>query len=147
MTKNRSVARTRLIKASPEAVFEVLASPEKHSLIDGSGSVKSTMGGGPPALVLGTKFGMNMKLGVPYKIENTVVEFEANRLIAWRHLGGHRWRWQILPTDDGSLVTETFDWSTSKSPFMIELFRYPARNAKSIEKTLMRLADLLEPKA
>ena len=146
MAKHRSVSRTRFIKASPEAIFEVLTNPEKHCLIDGSGSVLSAKDTAPAALVLGSEFGMNMKLGVPYKIENTVVEFEPNRLLAWRHFGGHRWRWQIAPAEGGSMVTETFDWSTSKSPFMIELARYPARNAKSIEKTLIRLAELLEPK-
>jgi uncharacterized protein YndB with AHSA1/START domain len=146
MAKPRSVSRTRFIKASPEAIFEVLANPAKHSLIDGSGSVKSAQAGGPEALVMGTEFGMNMKIGVPYKMQNTVVEFAPNHLIAWRHFGGHRWRWQIAPAEGGAMVTETFDWATSKSPFMIELARYPARNAKSMEKTLIRLADLLEPK-
>jgi uncharacterized protein YndB with AHSA1/START domain len=147
MAKHRFVSRTRFIKASPEVIFEVLANPAKHSLIDGSGSVQSAREGGPATLVIGTEFGMNMKLGVPYKMQNTVVEFEPNQLIAWRHFGGHRWRWQIAPAEGGSMVTETFDWATAKSPFFIELARYPARNAKAIEKTLVRLAELLEPKA
>ncbi len=146
MAKTRFVSRTRFIKASPEAIFEVVTNPAKHALIDGSGSVQSAGNDAPATLVLGTEFGMNMKIGVPYKMQNTVVEFEPGRLIAWQHFGGHRWRWQIAPADGGSMVTETFDWSTAKSPFMLELARYPARNAKSIEKTLVRLAELLEPK-
>jgi uncharacterized protein YndB with AHSA1/START domain len=147
MAKHRAVSRTRFIKASPEAIFEVISNPAKHALIDGSGSVQSAQQGGPAALVMGTEFGMNMKIGVPYKMQNTVVEFEPGRLIAWRHFGGHRWRWQIAPAEGGAMVTETFDWSTGKSPFFIELARYPARNAKSMEKSLVRLAELLEPKA
>ncbi len=147
MAKTRSVSKTRFIKATPEAIFEVLANPAKHSLIDGSGSVQSAQEGGPATLVMGTEFGMNMKIGVPYKMQNTVVEFEFGRLIAWRHFGGHRWRWQIAPADGGAMVTETFDWSTAKSQFFIELARYPSRNAKSMEKTLVRLAELLEQKA
>ena len=30
----------RMIRASPEAIFDVLADPAKHSLIDGSGMVQ-----------------------------------------------------------------------------------------------------------
>jgi uncharacterized protein YndB with AHSA1/START domain len=147
MAKTRSVARTRFIKASPEAIFEVVSNSAKHSLIDGSGSVMSAREGTPTQLVMGTEFGMNMKIGVPYKMQNTVVEFEPGKLIAWRHFGGHRWRWQIAPAEGGAMVTETFDWSTAKSPFFLELARYPARNARSMEKSLVRLAELLEPKA
>jgi uncharacterized protein YndB with AHSA1/START domain len=147
MAKTRSVSRTRFIKASPEAIFEVVSNSAKHSLIDGSGSVMSAREGTPTQLVMGTEFGMNMKIGVPYKMQNTVVEFEPGKLIAWRHFGGHRWRWQIAPAEGGAMVTETFDWSTAKSPFFLELARYPARNAKSMEKSLVRLAELLEPKA
>jgi Polyketide cyclase / dehydrase and lipid transport len=147
MAKTRSVSRTRFIKALPEAIFEVVSNPAKHALIDGSGTVQSAAQGGPATLIMGTEFGMNMKLGVPYKMQNTVVEFEPGQLIAWRHFGGHRWRWQIAPAEGGAMVTETFDWAGAKSPFMLELARYPARNAKAIEKSLIRLAELLEPKS
>lgn len=140
MTKRRSIARTRIVSASPEAVFDLLADPSKHPLIDGSGTVKGSRANAPQRLSMGATFGMDMKLGVPYPIQNTVVEFEADRLIAWRHLGGHRWRYDLEPIDGGTKVTETFDWSTSKSPLMLELMRVPKRNTKAIEKTLDRLA-------
>lgn len=83
---------------------------------------------------------MNMKFGAPYNIENTVVEFEENRLLAWRHFGGHRWRYELEPVEGGTKVTESFDWSTSKSPLILELTQSPKRNAKAIEKTLDLLA-------
>lgn len=140
MSKRRSVSRTRIVSAPAAAVFDLLADPSNHPLIDGSGTVKGTRSEAPMRLTLGTTFGMKMKLGVPYPIENTVVEFEENRLIAWRHMGGHRWRYELEPVDDGTKVTETFDWSTSKAPFALELARAPQRNTKSIEKTLDRLA-------
>jgi uncharacterized protein YndB with AHSA1/START domain len=143
MAKTRRVSRSRIIKASPVAIFDLLSDPSKHGSFDGSGSVVSARGQ-QPRLVLGAEFGMNMKLGAPYKITNVVVEFEANRLIAWRHMGGHRWRYELEPVEGGTKVTETFDWSTSRSPLLIELARYPARNARSIEKTLERLAALVE---
>ena len=144
MAKDRSVSRCRVINAAPDAIFEVLADPAKHVLIDGSGSVKDVRSGSAGRLALGAKFGMDMKVGVPYKIENTVVEFEEDHLIAWRHFGGHRWRYLLEPTDGGTKVTETFDWSTSRGPWFIELMRYPAKNAKAMEKTLERLAAHVE---
>ena len=82
-------------------------------------------------------------MGAPYRIENTVVEFEENRLIAWRHFSGHRWRWRLEPTADGRTeVTETFDWSTARLPFAIRLLGFPKRNAEAIEKTLARLGGM-----
>ncbi|MDQ3385255.1 MAG: SRPBCC family protein [Actinomycetota bacterium] len=136
----RQVSVTRVIDASPERVFEVLVDPAAHPLIDGSGTIKETRAQGGTRLVLGSKFGMAMKLGVPYGIVNEVVEFEEGRLIAWRHFGGHRWRWQLEPVDGGTAVTETFDWSTSRSPIALEVMRVPARNKRAIEATLGRLA-------
>ena len=67
---------------------------------------------GPTRLTKGADFGADMKLfGVPYKIHNKVVEFEEDRRIAWRHFGGHRWRYVLEPTAAGTLVTESFDYS------------------------------------
>lgn len=87
---------------------------------------------------------MDMRLGLPYKILNTVVEFEPDRLIAWRHFSGHRWRWQLRDLGEGRTeVTETFDWSTARSPRAIELLGFPERNRKGIAATLRRLDDLV----
>ncbi len=141
MTKRRSVSRTRIVSAPPKAIFDLLADPSKHQSFDGSGTVKGSRADAPSRLALGATFGMDMKLGVPYPIENTVVEFEEDHLIAWRHFGGHRWRYELQPVDGGTKVTETFDWSTSKSPAALELLRVPQRNTKAIEKTLDRLSS------
>ena len=55
-----------------------------------------------------------MRLGIPYVITNTVVEFEENRLIA---LAALRWATggatSSSPTDGGTRVRETYDWSTA----------------------------------
>ena len=135
----RSVSASRVIAAPPEAVFELLADPAAHALIDGSGTVKGTRAPSGTRLSLGARFGMSMRVGVPYAISNEVVEFEEGRLIAWRHFGGHRWRWRLEPVEGGTEVTETFDWSTAKSPVALEVMRIPARNARSIAATLDRL--------
>ena len=75
-------------------------------------------------------------------MNNTIVEFEQDRLIAWAHVGGHRWRYELQPDADVTLVTESFDWSTAKVPKFIEVMNYPVRNRKAIINTLQRLRDL-----
>jgi hypothetical protein len=129
-----------VIDAPAERIFDVLADPANHPLIDGSGSVRASLSSGPRRLALGARFGMRMRLGLPYRIMNTVVEFEDGTLIAWRHFFGHRWRWRLHDLGNGRTeVTETFDWSTARFPKGIELFGFPARNHAGMAATLQRL--------
>jgi hypothetical protein len=140
----RVVSASRVIAATPEAIFDVLADPGRHGDIDGSGMVQDVRGESQ-RLGLGSTFGMDMKLGpLPYRISNKVVEFEEDRLIAWSHFGGHRWRYELEPVAGGTKVTESFDWSTARIPQAIELMGYPKRHPANIEATLDRLAALVE---
>lgn len=139
----RQVSVTRTVGTTPDKIFALLVDPAKHPLIDGSGSVRAARPGAPERLELGVKFGMEMKIGAPYKIDNTVVEFEEDRLIAWAHFNGHRWRWALKAVEGGKTeITETFDWSTAKLPFMIDISPFPKKNKQGIEKTLDRLAEM-----
>jgi uncharacterized protein YndB with AHSA1/START domain len=139
---DRTVSVSRVIAAPPEKIFEVLATPSGHAVIDGSGTVKGEQTGPDRLTKVGDRFGMKMKMyGVPYKMSSNVVEFEENRLIAWAHFGGHRWRYELEPVDDGTRVTETFDWSTAKAPKFIELMGYPKKHPAAMEKTLERLDE------
>jgi hypothetical protein len=140
---DRVVAVERFIPAAPQAIFDVLADPARHSEIDGSGSVKSARPDAPERLGLGTKFGMSMKIGVPYTISNTVVEFEEGRVIAWQHFGHHIWRYRLEPAEGGTTVTEEFDYRKARSPQALELLRYPTRHRAAMEKTLERLAGVV----
>lgn len=135
------ISRTRVVQATPTEVFNLLATPSMHALIDGSGTVKGAADGGPQRLSLGVKFGMSMRYGVPYKIANTVSEFEEGRVIAWHHLGGHVWRYELEPAAGGKAtrVTETFDGRTSKFPPALIATGVARKHPKAIEKTLDRL--------
>ena len=140
----RVVSVSRVIDASPEAIFDVLSDPARHGEIDGSGMVQNVRGESK-RLELGSTFGMDMKLGpLPYRISNEVVEFEENRRIAWAHFGGHRWRYELEPVDGGTEVTESFDWSTARVPRAIELMGYPKKHPANMAATLERLAALVE---
>jgi uncharacterized protein YndB with AHSA1/START domain len=141
-TKNEVARVSKIISAPPAAIFELLANPAMHAVIDGSGNVKAAQSDAPQRLALGTKFGMSMRMGVPYKITNEVVEFEENHRIAWRHFGGHIWRYVLEPVpgrDDATKVTEEFDWKKNKSKLMLKAMGAFSKNHKSIEKTLDRM--------
>ena len=141
---SRQVSTTRIVHAPAEKIFELLADPANHPLIDGSGSVRESLSTGPRRLTLGSRFGMRMRMGLPYTIRNTVVEFEEGTRLAWRHFHGHRWRWQLRDLGDGSTeVTETFDWSTARFPRGIALLGFPRRNLDGMVETLRRLDELL----
>lgn len=139
----RQVSVRRTIPAPAAAIFAVLADAAQHPRIDGSGTVKASRDTNHEPLRLGSRFGMDMKMGVPYRISNEVVEFEQDRLIAWRHFGGHRWRYELVPVDGGTEVIETFDWSTSKAPWFIELVGYPRRHPPAMAATLERLEEVV----
>lgn len=143
----RQVTGTAAVAAPPEEVFELLATPRRHPEVDGSGTVRGALRG-PARLTLGATFGMRMRQVLPYPIRNTVVEFEEGRLIAWRHVGRHVWRWQLAAVPGGTRVTETFDWSDALSPLGLEVAGFPVRNAAAIEASLRLLCDrfgALEP--
>jgi hypothetical protein len=139
MARQRKVSTSRVIAADRQAIFEVIADPSLHPVIDGSGTVGGAQAGGPERLALGARFGMDMKMRASYKILNEVVEFEEGRVIAWRHFNGHRWRYAFGDVPGGTEVTETFDWSIAKAKLPLELAGFPKRNLAAMRATLERL--------
>jgi uncharacterized protein YndB with AHSA1/START domain len=144
---DRVVSASTTIDAPPEVVFAIVADPRQHPRIDGSGSVRDVITG-PDRLEKGATFGVSMKLfGVPYTINNRVVEYDEDRRIAWKHFGAHRWRYELEPTPEGGTrVTETWDasrydplWATG-----LRLAGFPERNRKGITETLARLKQAAE---
>lgn len=138
----RSITVERFIPAPPESIFDVVARPAMHSAFDGSGSVRA-VARGPERLSLGARFRMRMHLALAYRVTNTVVEFEEGRRIAWRHFGGHIWRYDLRGHDGGTIVNETFDWDGSRSPAALERAGFPERNRRSMMASLERLERLV----
>lgn len=133
-----------VIDAPAWLIFDLVANPHMHARFDGSGTVQRAVHG-PSRLSMGARFAMAMRIRVPYRISNTVVEFEENRRIAWRHFGGHRWRYELVPEGEHStVVVETFDGSTSRAPKALNLLNAYENNEKACAKTLVRLKALAE---
>jgi uncharacterized protein YndB with AHSA1/START domain len=143
----------RLIRASPEAIFDVLADPAKHALIDGSGMVQGTSGAPSTRLALGTTFGMSMKLGMRYSTASTVVEFEENRRIAWQtgpkgrlgaYVAGRIWRYELESVEGGTLVHETWDITPDHQRVLLKLGDiWSGKVRRDMELTLARLDALV----
>ncbi|CAN5630559.1 hypothetical protein BH10ACT2_BH10ACT2_18760 [soil metagenome] len=141
----------RLIAAPPERIFDLLADPARHQEIDGSGTVRGTPDGSQ-RLALGSKFGMSMHMGVGYSMENTVVEFEENRRIAWQprptlaplrlFVGGRIWRYELIPSDGGTLVRESWDIRKEAMPWAVRGMR--SKTVDSMTTTLERIAAVVE---
>lgn len=147
MTDLNESASTTIAAPAP-VVFAILTDASQHSRIDGSGTVRSSTSA-PERLELGSEFGMSMKMGAPYRIKNKVVEFEQDRLIAWRHMGLHRWRYELEPTaDGGTLVTETWDLS-HYSPFGRKVLHglFGKKTAAALRGTMTKLKAAAEADA
>jgi len=144
-TGNRDIKAGRiLIYAPAKVVFELLANPYRHPDFDGSGTLRGDVTG-PTRLYGGAKFGMNMQIMVKYRILNSVVEFEESKLIAWRHFGHHRWRYELREVAPYQTeVTETFDGTYARLPLALWLMGAYKKNQIAILKTLVRLKKLAE---
>jgi hypothetical protein len=131
------------IAAPFHRIFDILADPRRHVEIDGSDMIRCCIDG-PERLSLGSEFVMSMCLwGVPYRVHNRVVEFEENRLITWRHFEPQRWRFELEPTESGTRVTETFDYSywPKAGRLLLVGLGWIRRNETAISQTLALLTS------
>jgi uncharacterized protein YndB with AHSA1/START domain len=145
------ISESVTVDAPPAVVFAILADPRQHNRIDGSGSVGSVIAGPGRITAEGQTFIVRMKLfGVPYVVRNRVVEFEADRRIAWRHFTANRWRYELEPdADGGTTVTETFDTSRANdvTDAVVRWAKFYERNREGIRGTLERLKAAAEADA
>ena len=138
----RTASGSVVVAAPPAEVFALLADPRRHAEIDGSGTVTRVLDA-PDRLELGSRFSMAMEMGAKYTVTNRVVEFEPERRIAWRHVGLHRWRYELEPLDGGTRVTETWDGTRYPGPVFLVLraMGFPGKAERGIAGTLRRLEE------
>ena len=145
------VSVERFIPAPASEIFDLIADPSRHKDIDGSGTVRDARGK-PERLRMGSRFGMSMKMGVPYAMESTVVEFEEDRRLAWQTrgptfigklVGGRVWRYELEPGDGGTLVRETWDLTDESPATKWGAKRAGKATAKNMAATLERIERIL----
>jgi uncharacterized protein YndB with AHSA1/START domain len=170
--QGNTISVERVIDAPAEQIFALIADAGRHYSFDGSGTVDRSAEPSHP-LTLGSEFGMSMRgrpetMFLPYRTTNTVVEFEADRRIAWKTtagplglIGGRIWRYELEPVDGASatggtsrlrgtgsgrtLVRETWDISTDRQRLMLRMGSTPKQAEDGMRATLERIAALLTP--
>jgi hypothetical protein len=123
MTTTERFEVQRPIAADPSTVFDVLRDPLGHVAIDSSGMLMDATG--EPATAVDDTFVVHMDREAlndypmgRYDVTVKIVTFVPDREIAWTILGqiqppiGHVYGYRLEPTDDGTLVTSYYDWST-----------------------------------
>jgi uncharacterized protein YndB with AHSA1/START domain len=152
------VSVSRTIEVPAETLFDLVAHPANHPLIDGSGMLREASAGVISGV--GDVFEMKMhnaEMG-DYEMANYVVEYEPGRRIGWEpvlkaasrpedqaDIGGrseHRWSFEFTPLNTSStLVTETYDCSRAPD-WLRKAVKGGARWIDSMTVTLERLDDL-----
>ena len=142
----RVVTASREIAAPAEVIFELIADPTQQPRWDGNDNLREAAEG-QRVRGVGDVFTMRLRRGGVR--QNTIVEFDEGRLIAWRpnvpgkQQPGHLWRWQLEPISERrTRVRHTYDWTQLK-----DRSRYPRARATTTDKlaaSLVRLAQLAE---
>lgn len=113
---------SRLVRAEPAAVFDLITDPAGHVAIDSSGMLMGAEG--RPVTAVGDTFVVHMDrealndfpLGL-YDVTVRIVSFEADRELAWVVEGqlnlGHVYGYRLEPGNEPgtTLVTSYYDWS------------------------------------
>jgi hypothetical protein len=142
----RTTAARIVIDATAQKIFDLIADARCHPLFDGSATLQGGISG-PVRLHLGAKFGMAMKIKLPYRITNTVVAFEEGKKISWCHLMKWTWSYELKDLGDGrTQVTEIFNardipWFASK---WLDATGSLEGNPKWMAKSLVKLKAICE---
>ena len=130
------------IEAPAHKIFDFLYNTTNHLLMDGSGTLRGKFKG-PDRLYLGAKFGMKMRLGIPYVITNQVIEYQEGKSIAWQHLLHNVWRYELTPiTSNKTLVIESWDGRKARSKWWVsDSYKWVP---KAMAKTLVNLNGIMQ---
>jgi hypothetical protein len=160
MADNKQIQVSRVIHAPAGQIFALLADPGRHAEIDGSDTLRGS--DSPPITAVGQQFVVDMfrdDLG-NYRARSTVVAFEPPIRIGWApaletsfpcplvdrlaaiKTGGHTYTYQLQEAEDGTEVTEIYDWSGVSDPDFEAFCPFVSREA--LAGTLAKLARVAE---
>ncbi|MFY2858499.1 SRPBCC family protein [Mycobacterium sp. THU-M104] len=142
--EERIVSATRVISASANRIFELIADPSRQPSWDGNDNLAAAAPG-QRVRQAGDVFTTTLTNGAVR--ENHVVEFIEGSQIAWRPAEkgkqppGHLWRWQLEQLGaELTSVTHTYDWTALTDTTRLERAR--ATTADKLRASLDRLAEL-----
>lgn len=149
------LAVSREIPVAAAAIFDLVADPQGHVRIDGSGMLVATSGTRRLSAV-GDTFAMAMDRAAlgdlpmgEYDVLNTVTRIEPDRLLEWnvssggRSPLGHVYGFELEPLEGGGTrVTSYCDWS-DLNPKLRGHITFPVVPATMLTQTLEKLAALV----
>jgi uncharacterized protein YndB with AHSA1/START domain len=145
----RIVSATRVISASAERIFELIAEPSTQPSWDGNNNLASSAPG-QRIRQAGDVFKTTLTNGAVR--ENHVVEFIEGSKIAWRPAEpgkqppGHLWRWELSPINDTlTSVTHTYDWTALTDRSRLEKAR--STTEEMLRESMDKLAVLAQAPA
>jgi uncharacterized protein YndB with AHSA1/START domain len=145
----RIVSATRVISASAERIFELIAEPSTQPSWDGNNNLASSAPG-QRIRQAGDVFKTTLTNGAVR--ENHVVEFIEGSKIAWRPAEpgkqppGHLWRWELSPINDTlTSVTHTYDWTALTDRSRLEKAR--SMTEEMLRESMDKLAVLAQTPA
>ncbi len=156
MSSEMQVQVSRTVRASAAEVFRLVADPEGHVKIDGSGMLLAAPDA-TPLVAVGDEFEMKMDrepLGdVPmgkYTVLNRVTKLVPGELVEWNvGLGeqgpfGHVYGWRITVLDDEHVeITNYCDWSGIPEEYRA-VAPFPIVPVEMMERSVENLARLVE---
>jgi hypothetical protein len=150
------ISATKRIAAPAATIFAVVASPQGHVDIDGSGMLIAA--DARPLTAVGEVFSIHMDrrpLGdVPdmaeYDVDNTVTRLEPDALVEWspgmtgRNPVGHRYGYSLSAVSPNETdVVSYCDWSALSDKWRARV-SWPVVPVSALEKSLDNLARLVE---
>jgi hypothetical protein len=154
---SRKLQVSKVIDAPAADIFAILASPDRHHEIDGAGMLRGVEGEAQPIAAIGQVFVMNMHQDAfgDYRMVNSVTAFVPDARIGWSpaidpscelasklgdmQVGGHTYTYDLSEGEDGTTVTQTYEWMSVKDPQFLEML--PLVSEEQLAGTLDRLAE------
>ena len=140
------VSATRVMSASAERIFDLIADPSIQPSWDGNNNLASAAPG-QRVRQAGDVFKTTLTNGAVR--ENHVVEFIEGSKIAWRPAEprkqppGHLWRWELNPVNATlTSVTHTYDWTALTDSTRLAVAR--SMTADMLRASMDRLAVLAQ---
>lgn len=140
------VSATRIVSASAERIFDLIAEPSMQPRWDGNNNLASAAPGQRVHRV-GDVFKTTLTTGAVR--ENHVVEFIEGTKIAWRPAEpgkqppGHLWRWELSAINATlTSVTHTYDWTALTDRNRLERAR--STTPDMLRESMDRLAALAQ---
>jgi hypothetical protein len=153
------VSASGTVAAPAAEIFAVVASPDGHVEIDGSGMLVAAPDA-QPFTAVGQTFVMDMDrepLGdIPlgrYSVHNAVTRLVPDRLVEW-NIGisegeplGHVYGWELeAVSDTETVVTNYCDWSDLAEPLR-EHITFPVVPVSMLEQSVTRLQQVMAQRA